>query len=408
MLKSVRVRAKDFDAYKDIIGRTAYKEVVSLAKQFKGKRVLHINATAHGGGVAQILHSLVPMMRDLGIDAHWKLIQPSNFDFFVATKKIHNSLQGAKLKLKKSEWKLYDAQNQQFADGFKPDAWDYIIVHDPQPAAMRQYASANKAKWVWRCHIDLSAPNIDTREHLLPYLRQYDGAVFTLKQYTLKALKKPKVGIIPVAIDPIADKNLQITHRRARQLVGGFGINHSKPLIVQISRFDPWKDPLGVIKAWKLAKKKIPDLQLVLMGDAADDDPEGKDVLEQVMDAIAGQEDVFIVTDTDDHVVNAFQTMANVVLQKSIREGFGLTVTEALWAKTPVIGGNVGGIPEQVKNGRSGYLVNSPTEAAKYIVKLIQEPLKAQALGQWGHEYVREHFLLPHMLKADLKFLAGL
>lgn len=408
MLKAVRVGSKDFSAYKSIIGSAQYNQIKTLAKQFKGSRVLHVSATSRGGGVAQILHSLVPLMRDLGIDAHWQLIQPQNFDFFVATKKIHNSLQGGTLNLTEREWKLYDKENRGFATGFDASKWDYIFIHDPQPAGLLNYTEKGTAKWLWRCHIDLSKTNPDTKKHILPYLHNYDGVVYTLKQYELKGVKGPRVGIIPVAIDPIAEKNYHVSFRAAHRLVAGFGVSDKKPLMVQISRFDPWKDPLGVVGAWEIAKQKIPDLQLVLMGDAADDDPEGKSVLDQVMDAVDGKEDIFIITDTNDHVVNAFQTMANVVLQKSIREGFGLTVAEALWARTPVIGGNVGGIPEQIKHGKNGYLVSSPEEAAKYVIKLINNPLKAQAMGQWGHEYVREHFLLPHMLIADLKFLTKL
>lgn len=408
MLRPVRVDHKDFAKYRDIIGYPIYNEIKKLAKDFRGARILHVNATSRGGGVAQILQSLIPLQRDLDIDAHWKLIEPKDMGFYVATKKIHNSMQGSPQTLSAKEWKLYDRENQGFAKGFKAEKWDYIIIHDPQPAGVLNYASENNAKWAWRCHIDLSTPNPSTKRHLLPYLQGYDGAIFTLKQYTLKGLKVPHTGVIPVAIDPLAKKNKHISFARAHMLVAGYGVDVKRPLMVQISRFDPWKDPLGVVKAWEIAKQEIPDLQLVLMGDAADDDPEGLVVLEQVLKRTKGKSDLRVITDTNDEAVNAFQSVANVVLQKSIREGFGLTVTEALWAKRPVVGGKVGGIPEQIKHGKNGYLVTSPEEAAKYVVKLIKDPLKAQSMGLWGHEYVREHFLLPHMLKADLKFLQTL
>ncbi len=408
MLAPVELGQKRFTEYSGILDPKLIDSINLLSKRLAGAKILNINTTARGGGVAQILQSSVPLLRDLGIAADWQLVNPVNPAFFIATKKIHNSLQGGKVTLSKTEWQIYEEENRNFVQGFDTSVWDYIIIHDPQPAAMLGYASRGGAKWVWRCHIDLSRPNQSTRRQFLPYLKGYDGAIFTLKDYILSGLDITKVAAIPVAIDPLTDKNHPLSLSEARDIVAGYGIDINKPLIVQISRFDPWKDPLGVIKAWSQAKQLVPALQLVLMGDAADDDPEGKGVLDQVLQAIEGRSDVFIVTDTNDLAVNAFQTVANVVLQKSIREGFGLTVTEALWAKTPVIGGKVGGIPIQIKEGKNGYLVTSSAQAARRIVDLVNNPLRAKRMGQWGHEYVRRHFLLPHMIRDELKFLLEL
>ena len=402
------LQTKRFLDYRSVIEPELYDEIIGLAGKLKGARILHLNATAHGGGVAIILRSLLPLVRDLGIKVNWRIIDPTNEEFFVATKTLHNSLQGAKTTLTNRQWALYEMQNRLFAAKIQPINWDYIMIHDPQPAAMRQYTAEGTAKWVWRCHIDLSQPNPQTKKRFIRYLDGYDGAIFTLKDYVLSSMPPTKTTIMPVAIDPLDDKNRSISPAEARMTVAGYGIDLNKPLIVQISRFDPWKDQPGVVAAWRLAKRKIPDLQLVLMGDAASDDPEGSSVLEQVMSEVKNDQGVNIITDTNDLAVNAFQTVANVVLQKSIREGFGLTVAEALWAKTPVIGGAVGGIPTQIKDGKNGYLVTTPAQAAARIVELIKNPLKAQRMGQWGHDYVRRHFLLPRLLRDELKFLLKL
>ena len=408
-LREVTTGKKDFDLYSEIIDFKLHEEIIKLADKFRGRRILHINSTEAGGGVAQLLKSVVPLTKDLGIDSHWYVVE-APIDFFVITKKLHNGLQGAKVRFSDQDWKLYEKINKQFAEFVQPSQWDFIFIHDPQPAGIINYLEKAGAKWVWRCHIDLSKSNLNVVPKFLPYLEKYDGYVFTLKQYIFPALRKhrQRVGIVPVAIDPLTEKNELLDIEEARQVVAGYGVNVNKPLMVQISRFDPWKDPLGVIEAWRLAKIRIPNLQLVLMGDGAADDPEGQNVLEQVLREAQEEEGLFIITDSNDTAVNALQTAADVVLQKSIREGFGLTVSEALWAKTPVVGGNVGGIPSQVENGKDGYLVSTPKEAAKRVVQIINNPIKARRMGQWGHEYVRRNFLMPHMIKNELKFLQKL
>ena len=408
MFEDVPVKKRLFSDYKTIIEPALYDEVHDLAARLKGKRIVEVNATAKGGGVAEILRSQTPLLRDLGIDSHWWVLQ-AEMEFFAVTKMLHNAMQGDKLAPTEVQWQIYEETNQKLAAGFDASQWDYVMVHDPQPAALRQYvASADVAKWAWRCHIDSSFPNPAVSARIANYLADYDGAVFTMHQYLLPNLRHTKVAHhlaeIPVAIDPLAPKNESFDHSRALALVAAQGINVLQPFIAQISRFDPWKDPLGVIEAWEVAKRQVPELQLILMGDSAADDPEGAWILELVQAVAEGKSDLFIITESNDQLVNALQQTANVILQKSLREGFGLTVAEALWAGTPVIGGNVGGIPMQIEDGRTGFLVTTITQTAERLVELLQEPERAKAMGAAGHELVRQKFLLPRLIRDQLKF----
>jgi len=412
MFDSIKVEKKHFSDYKSIITPELYEQVLEVAKELKGKRILEISATAKGGGVAEILRSQVALEQDLGIEAHWWVLR-GNHDFFETTKMIHNALQGDRSGPTETQWLDYEDLNRQLAAEVKPGDWDYIMVHDPQPLALRQFVpGADKARWAWRCHIDSSFPNKSVGERIAGYLDNYDGAVFSLKQYYLPHLRGQTVAkhlaAIPVAIDPLSRKNQGVSHTEALKRIKALGVDIEHPYIAQISRFDPWKDPLGVIEAWRLAKQKVPQLQLIMMGDTASDDPEGVRVLEMARADTKGLADVFIVTESDDLLVNAVQQTANVVLQKSLREGFGLTVAEALWAGRPVIGGDVGGIPLQIKNGQDGYLVTSVTAAAERIIELVQNPAKATAMGQTGRELVRREFLLPRLLRDQLRFWVSL
>lgn len=411
MFNEVTVRPRKFSDYMAVIDPTLYEEVLDLAARLKGARILEVNATAHGGGVAEILHSAIALLQDLKIDTHWQTIK-GNDDFFIVTKMLHNALQGDKLTPSQQQWQTYEAVNQSLAKALKPDDWDFILIHDPQPLALRSFLGQSEAKWAWRCHIDTSFPNQQVEERIVGYLKPYDGAVFTMKQYVMPGLKGSNLAkhlaIIPVAIDPLSDKNQEIDRQEARKLVEGIGVDTTRPLIAQISRFDPWKDPLGVVEAWQLAAKRVPGLQLVLMGSLADDDPEGAQILKMVRKAVDGQKDIYVITETNDHLVDALQQAATVVLQKSLREGFGLTVSEALWAGTPVIGGDVGGIPLQVINGQTGYLVMNVQEAAERIVELVQNPERAKQMGLAGREHVRQNFLLPRLMRDQLKFWLSL
>lgn len=406
MFNEVELSPKRFSDYKEIIDPDLYNEVIDLAKQLKGKRILEVNATANGGGVAEILRSQMALEQDLGLDAHWQVIR-GNDAFFQVTKMLHNALQGDKLAPTAEQWQIYEDLNKQLAAALK-DEWDYILIHDPQPAAIRTFLKDSQAKWAWRCHIDTSFPNAEVGERIGGYVSGYDGAIFTMDQYILPQLRGTQaaknLAIIPVAIDPLSDKNQAMQPAEALKLVTEAGIDTKRPFITQISRFDPWKDPIGVIEAWEQARKHVSDLQLVLMGEMADDDPEGAKIYELVKTATMGLDGVHLITKSDVKLVHALQQTSNVVLQKSLREGFGLTVSEALWAGRPVIGGDVGGIPMQIENGRTGYLVDDVEDAAKAIVKLVQNPGMADKMGRAGREQVREHFLLPRLLRDQLKF----
>ncbi len=408
MFKEVETAPKKFSDYQSIIDPTLYGEVLAAADKLKGKRILEINSTAAGGGVAEILQSQIGLVRDLGIVTEWWVLQ-GHEDFYNVTKMIHNALQGDKQAPTAEQWQVYEDVNQQATAELKPGDWDYIIVHDPQPAALRQYTrGADEAKWAWRCHIDSSFPNIEVGDRIDAYIKDYDAAIFSLEQYILPHLRGTHaahhLGVIPVAIDPLSKKNSGLDHGRAVEQVEAAGVDTGRPFIVQISRFDPWKDPLGVVKAWKLARQHVPDLQLVLMGEMAADDPEGVKIFAMVQEATRGLEDVFLITESNVLLVNALQQTANVVLQKSLREGFGLTVSEALWAGRPVIGGDVGGIPLQIQDGKDGYLVTTSEQAAERIVELLNDPTKATAMGRAGHERVRQNFLLPRLLRDQLNF----
>ncbi|HSX14480.1 MAG TPA: glycosyltransferase [Candidatus Saccharimonadales bacterium] len=407
MFEDITVTPKKFSDYKTIIEPELYDEVIDLAHKLKGRRIVEINATANGGGVAEILRSSIALQRDLGIDAHWYVLS-ANQAFFEVTKMLHNALQGDKLAPDDQQWDIYQNHNRELADNFLANAWDFVLVHDPQPLAMRQFSSVSKAKWGWRCHIDTSFPNIEVGDRIAGYLNDYEGAIFTLDQFVLPNLKNARpaehLAIIPPAIDPLSRKNQPMDSAKARALVAGAGIDTKRPYITQISRFDPWKDPIGVIKAWQKAREQIPNLQLVLMGDMADDDPQGAKILVMVKAAAESYSDIHLITENDELLVHALQLTSNVILQKSLREGFGLTVSEALWAATPVIGGDVGGIPLQISDGQTGFLVLDTKTTAQRIVELVNNPTKAKAMGQAGREQVRKHFLLPRLLRDQLAF----
>jgi trehalose synthase len=409
MLKKVKLKNKQFSDYRSTTDPLVYKEVLDLAVRLKNKRVLHINATSAGGGVAEILNSEVPLMVDLGIKAEWHVLEADQ-DFFEITKLIHNGLQGQTTNLTLGQWDAYLDYNKRLSAEIQSDEWDYIIIHDPQPAAVLSYIkNQGKTKWIWRCHIDSRHATSDFIHHFNIYLRPYNGMIFTMMKYLFGSLSSSNLAIIPMAIDPLSDKNRPTERQEALARVKRFGIDITKPIALQVSRFDPWKDPLGVITAWQLAKAQIPDLQLVLAGNTSVDDPEGARIYQQVCQAAHGINDLFILANqADDLDINALQYVADVVIQKSIREGFGLTVAEALWAGTPVIGTNVGGIPEQIQNNISGFIVKDSDELAQRLTELIRNPKKAKIMGTAGHNFVQKHFLLPRLLRDDLNFFANL
>jgi trehalose synthase len=407
VLQPVAVGHKSLADYTHLVGRPLVEEIRELVEPLQGLRVLHLSATAFGGGVSEILYTLVPLMRDVGIEAEWQ-IMIGREEFYNVTKLMHNSLQGSEQTLTEEEWIIYERYNRINAVELSDD-WDVIIVHDPQPAAVHQHVPEKSKKWIWRCHIDLSTPNPETIERLVPHVRDYDGSVFHLPTYVPNGLKNMNVHICPPAIDPLSPKNMALSPEDAAFVCDQFGVDVDRPLICQVSRFDPWKDPIGVIDAYRSVTAEMPEVQLALVGSMATDDPEGWEFFNSTLEYAQGDPDIKILNNLNNVgaiEVNAFQSQADVVIQKSTREGFGLTVSEALWKARPFIGGDVGGIPLQVKDGETGYLVSSPEECAQRALEILREPELGKRLARAGKEHVRQHFLTPRLLRDWLRIFS--
>lgn len=408
MLQEVALGQRSLADYTHIAGRDLVGSIRDLAAPLEGKRVLHVSATAFGGGVSEILYTIVPLMRDVGIDAHWHVILGRE-DFFNVTKLMHNSLQGDENTLTDQQWEIYEAYNEMNAQGLDGD-WDVIIVHDPQPAGLIVHAPERAKHWIWRCHIDLSTPNPDTLARILPLVQRYEATVWHMEAYVPDAISEG-VRIVPPAIDPLSPKNMRLSPEDAAFVCEQFGIDPERPLICQVSRFDPWKDPIGVIDAYRLVRKEIPEVQLALVGSMATDDPEGWEFLQNTLAHADGDPDIKILNNLNNVgaiEVNAFQSQADVCLQKSIREGFGLTVTEALWKGRPTIGSAVGGIPLQIIDGETGFLVSSIEETAERTLALLRDPELAKRLGRAGKEHARKNFLSPRLLRDWLQIFTDL
>jgi trehalose synthase len=409
MLQRVAVGHWPLEAYRDVVPEGILGELREQAEELRGARVLHVNATPYGGGVSELLRSSVPLLRDLGLEVDWKVIAGGE-GFFRATKALHNGLQGAPRPLRAEEreaWLACARENARSVDGH----YDFVVVHDPQPAALAAMRTEGHARWVWRCHIDTSEPNLDTWAFLRPYLAEFDAAVFTMAEFVPPDLPVARVRTIPPAIDPLSPKNLELAGDTAAQILDWIGIDLPGPLVTQVSRFDAWKDPLGVIAAYRMARERIPDLQLALVGSMALDDPEGWEVYGQVAEHAGEDPRIHLYTNltgVSNVEVNAFQRLSQVVVQKSIREGFGLVVSESMWKGTPVVAGRAGGIPLQMPDGVGGLLVDSVEECAQAIVTLLEDRTLAAQLGQAGRERVRERFLLPRLLLDELRLLAEL
>ena len=399
-LQQVNVGTKALADYTTIASRGLREHIRALAEPLGGKRVLHLSATAFGGGVAEILYTLVPLMRDAGLETEWRVIYGQE-EFFDITKAIHNALQGNPRGLSDEEQETYRRYNRENAEALK-DEFDFVIVHDAQPAAMIENAREAGRRWIWRCHIDLSTPNRDVLDFLVPWLTSYDATVFHRQAYVPSASSLPPAYIWPPAIDPLAPKNMALSPEDAAYIVDQFGIDVDRPLVSQISRFDPWKDPVGVIEAWRLLRVEHPSTQLALVGSMAHDDPEGWDYYNQTVAAADGDPDIFILSNLNNVgsvEVNAFQVHSAALIQKSIREGFGLTVTEGLWKARPMVAGRAGGIVDQIQDGETGYLVDSVAECAEALDNIMKEPAEARGMALRGKEYVRRHFLSPRLLR---------
>jgi trehalose synthase len=411
LLQEVALGHKTLTDYTHIVGKDLTERIRQLAEPLKGKRVLHVSATAFGGGVSEILYTMVPLMRDVGLDAHWHVIFGKE-EFFNATKLLHNALQGAEETLSDEQWEVFDEINQINADGLQGE-WDVIIVHDPQPILLRRGARDKSKHWIWRCHIDLSTPNPAPIERLLPVIEEYDASVWHMEQYVPNEMghHREAVNIIPPAIDPLSPKNMAFSPEDAAFVCRQFGIDVDRPLITQVSRFDPWKDPIGVIDAYRQVTERVPEAQLAMVGSMATDDPEGMEYFQKTFEYAGGDEDIKILSNLNNVgaiEVNAFQSQSDICLQKSIREGFGLTVTEALWKGRPTVAGNVGGIPLQIEDGVSGYLVNSPEECAERCLEILQDPELGKKLGREGKEHARREFLTPRLLRDWLQLFTDL
>ncbi|HEX2291818.1 MAG TPA: glycosyltransferase [Gaiellaceae bacterium] len=376
-------------------------EIQRLAAPLEGKRVCHVSATAFGGGVAEINYTLVPLMKSAGLETDWRIIKGQD-EFFNVTKKIHNALQGNPQGLTVEEERIFQDYNASNAAEFDAAEYDFVVIHDPQPVGMVEHFAGSNAHWVWRCHIDLSTPNEGVLGFLLPSIARYDAAIFHMAQYVPRAGDIPDAYIWPPAIDPLTPKNIALSAEDAAYIVDQFGIDVERPLLTQVSRFDPWKDPLGVIDAFRLVRESHPGLQLGLVGSMAHDDPEGWDYYNQTVEYAAGDPDIFILSNLNNIgsvEVNAFQVYSAAVLQKSIREGFGLTVTEGLWKTRPTVAGRVGGIPAQIQDGDTGWLVDSVQECAAACLEILRDPQEARRRGLRGKEYVRQNFLTPRLLR---------
>jgi trehalose synthase len=411
LLQPVGVGHKTLADYTHLVGRSLCEEIVELAEGLEGLKVLHLSATAFGGGVSELLYSVVPLMRDVGIDAHWRVIIGRE-EFFNATKLLHNALQGNPLDLSPTEWRTWEEYNEMNAD-LLDGGWDVIVVHDPQPAAVRRHVPDKARSWVWRCHIDLSTPHPPTLERLVPIIADYDAFLFHLDQYVPQGIDgiRDSVHLVPPAIDPLSPKNMALSPEDAAFVCDQFGVDVDRPLMCQVSRFDPWKDPIGVIDAYRRVREERDDVQLALVGSMATDDPEGWQFFNSTLEHAAGDPDIKILNNLNNVgaiEVNAFQSQADVVIQKSTREGFGLTVSEALWKGRPFIGGDVGGIPLQIEDGSSGYLVSSPEDCADRTLRIMADPELGKRLGRTGKEYVRTHFLTPRLVRDWLKVFRGL
>jgi len=375
-------------------------EIRALAEPLVGKRVVHLSATAFGGGVAEINYTLIPLMQDAGLDVEWRIIRGAD-DFFNVTKTVHNALQGNPHGLGETQREIFSRYQELNAREFNDD-YDFVIVHDPQPVGMVDHFPNSSAKWIWRGHIDFSTPNLDVLEFLLPSIRRYDAAIFHLAEYVPKAPGLPDCYIWPPAIDPLAPKNMALSPEDAAYIVDQFGIDVERPLLTQVSRFDPWKDPLGVIDAYRGVKEEFPEVQLALVGSMAHDDPEGWDYYNKTVEYADGDPDIFILSNLNNVgsvEVNAFQVHSRVVVQKSVREGFGLTVSEGLWKGRPTVAGNVGGIRVQIEDGVTGWLVDSAADCAAACIAALKEPEAARQRALGGKEHVRRNFLTPRLLR---------
>ncbi|RLE76179.1 MAG: glycosyl transferase family 1 [Thermoprotei archaeon] len=379
-----------------------------MAEKLKDLTVVHVNSTAFGGGVAEILSSMIPLMNSIGLKAEWEVIEAPS-EFFNITKLFHHGVQGMEVKLTDEMKEFYLKINKENAEKLDLDK-DIIVIHDPQPLAIRYYRS-NCGKWVWRCHIDASTPYKPVWDFVINFVKLYDAYIFHMEEYVQPEIDKSRAYVIKPSIDPLSEKNREMSNTEIEKVLERYDVNPEKPILIQVARFDPWKDPLGAIDVYRKVKEKIPDVQLLFIASMANDDPEGWIYYEKTARHAGNDYDIHFLTNivgVGDKEVNAFQRAADVALQMSIREGFGLSVTEALWKGTPVVARGVGGIKVQVINGKTGFIIKGVNDASEKIVYLLKNKSVRDALGRNGREHVRRNFLITRHLYDYLKLFSKL
>jgi trehalose synthase len=409
VLQKVELAPRTLEAYRHAVPEALLARVEAVANRLRGARLLHVNATPFGGGVSELLRSLVPMATALGIDCEWRVIHGDE-NFFRVTKTLHNDLQGAHIPLSSADRNLYYQTSVKNAEQLEGE-YDFVVVHDPQPAALLALHGHRTGRWLWRCHIDTSNPDPSAWQFLSGFLAGYHAAVFTMRDFTPPDLPVERVAIIAPAVDPVSPKNLELGRKMAEGVVSWLGVDPARPLVTQVSRFDPWKDPLGVVRAYRQARQSVPGLQLALVGEMALDDPEGWEIYQKVAAEAAGDRDIHLLTNltgVNNIEVNAFQRMSQVVIQKSTREGFGLVVSEALFKGVPVVAGATGGIRLQMADGAGGLLVNSIEECGEALVRLLTDPALAREASESGRRRASAYFLTPRLLIDDLELMEDL
>ncbi|GAB4244632.1 MAG: glycosyltransferase [Thermoleophilia bacterium] len=396
------------ERYAEVAGEAVVDHLRQLTRLIKGAKVVHVNSTKLGGGVAEILNEMVPLMQALGLEASWEIIEGPPA-FYETTKGMHNGLQGQAVSIPGAHYRAYEEANAQAAEQLGPmlREADFVFIHDPQPAPLLSFLPNRRGKWIWRCHIDVSRPYRPVWKYLRNYVAPFDASVFSLADFA-QSLPHPQY-LVPPSIDPLHEKNVDLPEEEVQEVRERFGLDPELPLVVQISRFDRFKDPVGVIEACRLARKMIP-LQLVLAGGGATDDPEGEAVLHEVKEAAMGDPftHVLLLPPAANRTVNALQRASDLVLQKSLREGFGLTVSEAMWKGKPVIGGDTGGIRLQVVDHYTGFLVRTPEGAALRIRYLIHRSDVRDAIGRRAHRFVQQNFLITRQLRDYLALMVSL
>ena len=398
VLSTVDIPARRLEDYAADAGEEAVERLRAAAEPLRGARILQINSTSYGGGVAELLITHVALMRDLGIDAHWGVLEGTD-DFFQVTKAVHNGLQGMAVEWTPAMERIYWERVRANAAELDAGSWDHVFIHDPQPAGILPVLEETGARagcWTWRCHIDVSRPHAPVWESFEPMVNRYDAAVFTMEAFAQPGVTRPRLAFVPPSIDPTSEKNRPVDDSVVEEVLRRYYVDPDRPLAVQVSRFDPWKDPIGVIDAFRLAREHVPGLQLVMAGSMAADDPEGMEYLTMTRVHAGPDPDIHLLTDAEGVFaaeVNAFQQGADVVIQKSTREGFGLVVSEGMWKRRPVIGGNVGGITLQIEDGVNGFLVDSPDACAARLEELMNDAALREGMGEAARERVRDRFL---------------